>query len=252
MPYIKTESDRVIAWVDDDYKDFDSLEEYINDCDLCERPLEPVEKCDGYMFQFPEADKVVNYFIEDLYQDGIAPEDWDEIDIKNRLTDLDWFKEEYDKLVNEFNRRQKVECWQSNGIYIYPEYFNHELYGNDYLNESFKENEHEICNVIKRINERTINQMKEEIKKSIIDYAIDTETPNTTETISRKELHANIAIKIIKDNEDIIKLTKEQKEKVKQSVKEYFENHPELEVPKNEESGLPFWEDDFMMTHSED
>lgn len=222
MPYIKTESDRVIAWVDDDYKDFDSLEEYIIDCDLCERPLEPVEKCDGYMFQFPEADKVVNDFIEDLYQDGIAPEDWDEIDIKNRLTDLDWFKEEYDKLVNEFNRRQKVECWQSNGIYIYPEYFNHELYGNDYLDESFKENEHEICNVIKRINERTINQMKEEIKKSFI------------------------------ENEDVTKLTKEQKEKIKESVKEYFENHPELEVPKNEESGLPFWEDDFMMTHSED
>ena len=222
MPYIKTESDKVIAWVDDDYKDFDSLEEYIVDCDLCERPLSSVEKCDGYMFQFPEADKVVNDFIEDLYQDGIAPEDWDEIDIKNRLTDLDWFKEEYDKLVNEFNRRQKVECWQSNGIYIYPEYFNYELYGNDYLDESFKENEHEICNVIKRVNERTINQMKEEIKKSFI------------------------------ENEDITKLSKEQKEKIKESVKEYFKQHPELEVPKNEESGLPFWEDDFMMTHSED
>ena len=222
MPYIKTESDRVIAWVDDDYKDFDSLEEYINDCDLCERPLESVEKCDGYIFQFPEADKVVNDFIEDLYQDGVAPEDWDEIDIKNHLTDLDWFKEEYDKLVNEFNRRQKVECWQSNGIYIYPEYFNHELYGNDYLDESFKENEHEICNVIKRINERTINQMKEEIKKSFI------------------------------ENEDITKLSKEQKEKIKESVKNYFKEHPDLEVPTNEESGLPFWEDDFMMTHSED
>lgn len=222
MPYIKTESDRVIAWVDDYYKDFDSLEEYINDCDLCERPLEPVEKCDGYMFQFPESDKVINDFIEDLYQDGIAPEDWDEIDIKNHLTDLDWFKEEYDKLVNEFNRRQKVECWQSNGIYIYPEYFNHELYGNDYLDESFKENEHEICNVIKRINDRTINQMKEEIKKSFI------------------------------ENEDITKLSKEQKEKIKESVKNYFKEHPDLEVPTNEESGLPFWEDDFMMTHSED
>lgn len=222
MPYIKTESDKVIAWVDDDYKDFDSLEEYIVDCDLCERPLSSVEKCDGYMFQFPEADKVVNDFIEDLYQDGIAPEDWDEIDIKNHLSDLDWFKEEYDKLVNEFNRRQKVECWQSNGIYIYPEYFNYELYGNDYLDESFKENEHEICNVIKRVNERSINQMKEEIKKSFI------------------------------ENEDITKLSKEQKEKIKESVKEYFKQHPELEVPKNEESGLPFWEDDFMMTHSED
>ena len=219
MPYIKTESDKVIAWVDDDYKDFDSLEEYINDCDLCERPLEPVERCDGYMFQFPEADKVVNDFIEDLYQDGIAPEDWDEIDIKNHLTDLDWFKEEYDKLVNEFNKRQKVECWQSNGIYIYPEYFNHELYGNEYMEDSFKENEHEICNVIKRINERTI---REELKTAFI------------------------------ENEDIIKLSKEQKEKIKQSVKEYFENHPELEVPKNEESGLPFWEDDFMETFSED
>ena len=219
MPYIKTESDKVIAWVDDDYKDFDSLEEYINDCDLCERPLEAIEKCDGYIFQFPKADKVVNDFIEDLYQDGIAPEDWDEIDIKNHLTDLDWFKEEYNKLVNEFNRRQKVECWQSNGIYIYPEYFNHELYGNDYLDESFKENEHEICNVIKRINERTL---REELKTAFI------------------------------ENEDIIKLSKEQKEKVKQSVKEYFENHPELEVPKNEESGLPFWEDDFMETFSED
>ena len=52
--------------------------------------------------------------------------------------------------------------------------------------------------------------------------------------------------------EDITKLSKEQKEKIKESVKEYFKQHPELEVPKNKESGLPFWEDDFMMTHSED
>ena len=236
MPYIKTESDKVIAWVDDYYKDFDSLEEYINDCDLCERPLESVEKCDGYMFQFPEADKVVNDFIEDLYQDGIAPEDWDEIDIENHLTDLDWFKEEYNKLVNEFNRRQKVECWQSNGIYIYPEYFNHELYGNDYLDESFKENEHEICNVIKRINERTINQMKDKEHENL-KISID----NAREYIQNLNCLNNTR-----------SLSKEQKEKIKESVKNYFENHPELEVPKNEESGLPFWEDDFMMTHSED
>ena len=94
--------------------------------------------------------------------------------------------------------------------------------------------------------------MKEEIKKSIIDYVLDTDTPNTAETISRKELHANIAIEIIKDDEDITRLSKEQKERIKEWVKKYFENHPELEVPKNEESGLPFWEDDFMMTHSED
>lgn len=222
MPYIKTESDRVIAWVDGYYQDFDSLEDYIMDCDLCGRPLESIEKCDGYIFQFPKAEEITDRFIEELYEDGVAPEDWDEIDIKNRLTDLDWFKEEYDKLVNEFNRRQKVECWQSNGIYIYPKYFNHELYGNDYLDESFKENEHEICNVIKRINERTINQVKEEIKRSFI------------------------------ENEDITKLSKEQKEKIKESVKNYFKEHPDLEIPTNEESGLPFWEDDFMMTHSED
>lgn len=239
MPYIKTESDKVTAWVDDYYKDFDSLEEYIVDCDLCERPLEPVEKCDGYIFQFPEADKVVNDFIEDLYQDGIAPEDWDEIDIKNRLTDLDWFKEEYDKLVNEFNRRQKVECWQSNGIYIYPEYFNHELYGNEYLEDSFKENEHEICNVIKRINERTMNQMKDKEHENL-KISID----NAREYIQN--------LNCLKDTESLSKVSKEQKERIKESVKEYFENHPELEVPKNEESGLPFWEDDFMMTHSED
>ena len=51
---------------------------------------------------------------------------------------------------------------------------------------------------------------------------------------------------------DTERLTKEQKEKIKEWVKNYFKEHPELEVPKNEESGLPFWEDDFMMTHSED
>ena len=224
MPYIKTESDKVIAWVDDDYKDFDSLEEYIVDCDLCERPLSSVEKCDGYMFQFPEADKVVNDFIEDLYQDGIAPEDWDEIDIKNHLSYLDWFKEEYNKLVNEFNRRQKTECWQSNGIYVYPEYFKAELYGNDpeiaRVEDGRYYGQEEIAEVIDRINKRTMNQFKDEIKDNFLN--------------------------------DTGSLTKEQKERVKESVKEYFKQHPELEIPKNEESGLPFWEDDFMETFSED
>lgn len=219
MPYIKTESDKVIAWVDDYYKDFDSLEEYIVDCDLCERPLEAVEKCDEFALQLPKAEDIVDDLIERLYQEDIIPEDWDEIDVKNNLKDLDWFMEEYNKLVDEFNKRQNYNIYRSNGVYVYPEYFEHEIYGNEYLEDSFKENEHEICNVIKRINERTI---REELKKAFI------------------------------ENEDIIKLSKEQKEKIKQSVKEYFENHPELEVPKNEESGLPFWEDDFMETFSED
>ena len=224
MPYIKTESDKVIAWVDDDYKDFDSLEEYIVDCDLCERPLSSVEKCDGYRFQFPKADKVVNDFIEDLYQEGIAPEDWDEIDIKNHLSYLDWFKEEYDKLVNEFNRRQKTECWYGNSTYIYPQYFKAEIYGTDpeiaRVEEGRYYGQEEIAEVIDRINERTKNQIKDEIKDKFL---------NDTES-----------------------LTKEQKEKIKESVKEYFKQHPDLEVATNEESGLPFWEDDFMMTFSED
>lgn len=224
MPYIKTESDKVIAWVDDDYKDFDSLEEYIVDCDLCERPLSSVEKCDGYIFQFPDADKVVNDFIEDLYQEGIAPEDWDEIDIKNHLSYLDWFKEEYNKLVNEFNRRQKTECWYGNSTYIYPQYFKAELYGNDpeiaRVEDGRYNNQEEIAEVIDRVNERSMNQIKDEIKGKFLN--------------------------------DTGSLTKEQKEKVKESVKEYFKQHPDLEVPTNEESGLPFWEDDFMMTFSED
>lgn len=219
MPYKVKESDKVIAYVDGDYKDFDSLEEYINDCDLCERPLEAIERCDEFALQLPKAEDIVDDLIERLYQEDIIPEDWDEIDVKDNLKDLDWFMEEYNKLVDEFNKRQNYNIYRSNGVYIYPEYFEHEIYGNDYLDESFKENEHEICNVIKRINERTL---REELKTAFI------------------------------ENEDIIKLTKEQKEKVKQSVKEYFENHPELEVPKNEESGLPFWEDDFMETFSED
>lgn len=224
MPYIKTETDKVIAWVDDDYKDFDSLEEYINDCDLCERPLSSVEKCDGYKFQFPKADKVVNDFIEDLYQDGIAPEDWDETDIENQLSYLDWFKEEYDKLVNEFNRRQKTVCWYGNSTYIYPQYFKAELYGNEpeivRVQDGRYYGQEEIAEVIDRINERTKNQIKDEIRDKFL---------NNTESF-----------------------TKEQKEKIKESVKEYFKQHPDLEVPTNEESGLPFWEDDFMMTHSED
>ena len=224
MPYIKTESDKVIAWVDDYYRDFDSLEEYIVDCDICERPLESVEKCDGYRFQFPKADEVVNDFIEDLYQDGIAPEDWDEIDIKNNLSYLDWFKEEYDKLVNEFNRRQKTECWYGNGTYIYPQYFKAEIYGNEpeivRVQDGRYYGQEEIAEVIDRINERTMNQMKDEIRDKFL---------NDTES-----------------------LTKEQKERIKESVKEYFKQHPDLEVPTNEESGLPFLEDDFMMTHSED
>lgn len=226
MPYIKTESDKVVAWVDGDYKDFDSLEDYILDCDLCKRPLTSVEKCVGYKFQFPKVDEVIDNFIEDLYQDGIAPEDWDEIDIKNHLTDLDWFKKEYDKLVNEFNRRQKVECWYGNNTYIYPQFFKAEIYGNDpeiaRVEDGRYYGQEEIAEVIDRVNERTINQMKNEIKKSFI------------------------------ENEDITKLSKEQKEKIKESVKNYFKEHPDLEVPTNEESGLPFWEDDFMETFSED
>ena len=219
MPYKVKESDKVIAYVDGDYKDFDSLEEYINDCDLCERPLEAIERCDEFALQLPKAEDIVDDLIERLYQEDIIPEDWDEIDVKNNLKDLDWFMEEYNKLVDEFNKRQNYNIYRSNRVYVYPEYFEHEIYGNDYLDESFKENEHEICNVIKRINERTL---REELKTAFI------------------------------ENEGVKKLTKEQKEKVKQSVKEYFENHPELEVPKNEESGLPFWEDDFMETFSED
>ena len=163
-------------------------------------------------------------FIEDLYQDGIAPEDWDEIDIENHLSYLDWFKEEYNKLVNEFNRRQKTECWQSNGIYVYPEYFKAELYGNDpeiaRVEDGRYYGQEEIAEVIDRINKRTMNQFKDEIKDNFLN--------------------------------DTGSLTKEQKERVKESVKEYFKQHPELEIPKNEESGLPFWEDDFMETFSED
>lgn len=39
--------------------------------------------------------------------------------------------------------------------------------------------------------------------EELYDYVLDTETPNTTETISRKELHANIAIEIVKGIEFI-------------------------------------------------
>ena len=224
MPYIKTESNKVIAWVDDDYKDFDSLEEYIVDCDLCERPLEAIEKCDEFALQLPKAEDIVDDLIERLYQEDIIPEDWDEIDIKNHLTDLDWFKEEYNKLVNEFNRRQKVECWYGNSTYIYPQFFKAEIYGNDspiaQIQDGTYYNKMEIDEVIDKINARTINDFKKELQEEII-------VDNT-------------------------KLTKEQRGILKESVKEYFKQHPELEVPKNEESGLPFWEDDFMETFSED
>ena len=39
--------------------------------------------------------------------------------------------------------------------------------------------------------------------EEIYDYVLDTETPNTAETISRKEMHANIAIEIVKGIEFI-------------------------------------------------
>ena len=58
MPYKVKESDKVIAYVDGDYKDFDSLEEYINDCDLCERPLEAIERCDEFALQLPKAEDI--------------------------------------------------------------------------------------------------------------------------------------------------------------------------------------------------
>ena len=40
-------------------------------------------------------------------------------------------------------------------------------------------------------------------KEELYDFALDTETPNTAETIERKELHANIAIEIVKGIEFI-------------------------------------------------
>ena len=39
--------------------------------------------------------------------------------------------------------------------------------------------------------------------EEIYDYVLDTDTPNTSETISRKEMHANIAIEIVKGIEFI-------------------------------------------------
>lgn len=239
MPYKTKESEKIIAYVDCDYKDFDSLEEYINDCDLCERPLEAIERCDEFALQLPKAEDIVDDLIERLYQEDIIPEDWDEIDVKNNLKDLDWFMEEYNKLADEFNKRQNYNIYRSNGVYVYPEYFKAEIYGNEYLENSFKENEHELCNVIDRINKRSVKTLVKEIKEEML-------------TEKNEEVLMKLKDDLEKSAWDSLIEKSKNHEKLKQAVKEYFESHPELEVPKNEESGLPFWEDDYMMTHSED
>ena len=239
MPYKTKESEKIIAYVDCDYKDFDSLEEYINDCDLCERPLEAIERCDEFALQLPKAEDIVDDLIERLYQEDIIPEDWDEIDVKNNLKDLDWFMEEYNKLADEFNKRQNYNIYRSNGVYVYPEYFKAEIYGNEYLENSFKENEHELCNVIDRINKRSVKTLLKEIKEEML-------------TEKNEEVLMKLKDDLEKSAWDSLIEKSKNHEKLKRAVKEYFESHPELEVPTNEESGLPFWEDDFIMTHSED
>ena len=242
MPYKTKESERIIAYADYDYKDFDSLEDYIIDCDLCERPLESIERCDEFALQFPKAEDIVDDLIERLYQEEIIPEDWDEIDVKNNLKDLDWFIEGYNKLVDEFNKRQNYNIYRANGVYVYPEYFKAEIYGTDpeiaRVEDGRYYGQEEIAEVIDRINERSkkgLKEIKEEMlseenKKVLMKLKDDLEKSPWDSLIEKSKNH----------------------EKLKQAVKEYFESHPELEVPKNEESGLPFWEDDFMMTHSED
>lgn len=242
MPYKTKESERIIAYADCDYKDFDSLEDYIIDCDLCERPLESIERCDEFALQFPKAEDIVDDLIERLYQEDIIPEDWDEIDVKNNLKDLDWFMEEYNKLVNEFNKRQNYNIYRANGIYVYPEYFKAEIYGTDpeiaRVEDGRYNGQEEIAEVIDRINKRSKKGLKE-IKEDML-------------TEKNKEVLMKLKDDLEKSAWDSLIEKSKNHEKLKQAVKEYFESHPELEVPKNEESGLPFWEDDYMMTHSED
>jgi len=242
MPYKTKESERIIAYADCDYKDFDSLEDYIIDCDLCERPLESIEKCDEFALQFPKAEDIVDDLIERLYQEEIIPEDWDEIDVKNNLKDLDWFIEGYNKLVDEFNKRQNYNIYRANGVYVYPEYFKAEIYGTDpeiaRVEDGRYNGQEEIAEVIDRINERSKKGLKE-IKEDML-------------TEKNKEVLMKLKDDLEKSAWDSLIEKSKNHEKLKQAVKEYFESHPELEVPKNEESGLPFWEDDYMMTHSED
>lgn len=242
MPYKTKESERIIAYADCDYKDFDSLEDYIMDCDLCERPLESIERCDEFALQFPKAEDIVDDLIERLYQEEIIPEDWDEIDVKNNLEDLDWFMEEYNKLVDEFNKRQNYNIYRANGVYVYPEYFKAEIYGTDpeiaRVEDGRYNGQEEIAEVIDRINERSKKGLKE-IKEEML-------------TEENKKVLMKLKDDLEKSAWDSLIEKSKNHEKLKRAVKEYFENHPELEVPKNEESGLPFWEDDYMMTHSED
>lgn len=242
MPYKTKESERIIAYVDCDYKDFDSLEDYIIDCDLCERPLESIEKCDEFALQFPKAEDIVDDLIERLYQEEIIPEDWDEIDVKNNLKDLDWFIEGYNKLVDEFNKRQNYNIYRANGVYVYPEYFKAEIYGTDpeiaRVEDGRYNRQEEIAEIIDRINKRNKKRLKE-IKEEML-------------TEKNKEVLMKLKDDLEKSAWDSLIEKSKNHEKLKQAVKEYFESHPELEVPKNEESGLPFWEDDYMMTHSED
>jgi len=242
MPYKTKESEKIIAYVDCDYKDFDSLEEYINDCDLCERPLEAIERCDEFALQLPKAEDIVDDLIERLYQEDIIPEDWDEIDVKNNLKDLDWFMEEYNKLADEFNKRQNYNIYRANGVYVYPEYFKAEIYGTypeiARVEDGRYYGQEEIAEVIDRINERSKKGLKE-IKEEML-------------TEENKKVLMKLKDDLEKSAWDSLIEKSKNHEKLKRAVKEYFESHPELEIPKNEESGLPFWEDDFMMTHSED
>lgn len=94
-------------------KFYDSINDYLFECeDEGITPTNEASNVYNVIMQFPNADKIINDVIDNIYaNEETLPPDWDEIDIKNRFTNLDWFEEKLNELINEFNKKQTTHYY---------------------------------------------------------------------------------------------------------------------------------------------
>lgn len=114
-------SEKVIA-DDEEHCDylFDSVEEYLADCESDEIEPNDVQKTKEVALQFPDADDIIENILEDIgdRDSDIIPEDWDYYDIKNYFKGLDEFKRELDVLIKKFNEKQLYSIYVGTDEFI--------------------------------------------------------------------------------------------------------------------------------------
>lgn len=114
-------SEKVIA-DDEEHCDylFDSVEEYLADCESDEIEPNDVQKTNEIALQFPNADDIVEDIIENIgvRDSDVIPEDWDYRDIENYFIGLNEFKKELDVLIKKFNDKQRYNIFNGTDEFI--------------------------------------------------------------------------------------------------------------------------------------